>query len=119
MKWTTILFNEIDSIYDYFGHYFVKTILIFHLIYIAVIFGIVSLDMSYLNTFNIFIHSLVCLFLIIRFNPLKEKNHLREHDSDIIFSSSLFLLLNMGIIEGIKKYLPNYSEKIKELKHLL
>ena len=73
-----------------------------------------------LNSFNIFIHIMVCSFLLFRFNPLREKNHLREIDSRIIFSSSLFLLLNMGVIEIIKKIMPNYlskySKKINDVK---
>jgi hypothetical protein len=63
---------------------------------------------------------MVCSFLLFRFNPLREKNHLREIDSRIIFSSSLFLLLNMGVIEIIKKIMPNYlskySKKINDVK---
>ena len=118
-KWLSVLFNEIDKLYEYFGHYFVKVILIFHTLYFAVIFGIITINIAYLNSFNVFIHSLVCLFLIFRFNPLREKNRLKEHDSDIIFSSSLFLLLNLGVVEGIKRFFPNYDKDIKELKSLI
>ena len=118
-KWLLALFEDIDKMYEYFGHYFVKVILTFHILYFAVIFGIISINVGYLNAFNIFIHSLVCLFLIFRFNPLREKNRLKDHDSDIIFSSSLFLLLNLGVVEGIKKFFPNYDKDIKELKSLI
>lgn len=112
-------FLAIDKIYDYFGHYFVKIILIFHIAYFAVIFGIVTLDVNYLNAFNILIHAVVCLFLIIRFNPLREKVRLKEYDSPIIFSSSLFLLLNMTIVEAIKQYSPKLSDKINQIKKIV
>lgn len=111
--------SKIDKMYDYFGHYFVTIIVIFHVLYFAVIFGIISFNMAYLNTFNIFIHIMVCMFLIFRFNPLREKNHLKPHDSEIIFSSSLFLLLNLGVLEFIKKYLPEYAVKLGEHKSLI
>jgi len=113
------LMSKVDKLYDYFGQYFVTVIFTFHVIYFAVIFGIVSFNMAYLNTFNIVIHILVCLFLIFRFNPLREKNHLKPHDSDIIFSSSLFLLLNLGVLEFIKKYLPEYAVTLGHSKSLL
>jgi hypothetical protein len=112
-------FSAIDNVYDYFGHYFVNIILVFHIAYFAVIFGIVSLNISYLNAFNVFIHTIVCLFLIIRFNPLRNKVRLREYDSPIIFSSSLFLLLNMTIIEALKKYIPNLSDKVNQIKKIV
>ena len=113
------LTNKIDDLYDYFGHYFVKIIVAFHVIYFAVIFGIISFNMSYLNTFNVAMHILVCLFLIFRFNPLRERNHLKQHDSEIIFSSSLFLLLNLGILEFIRKYLPKYAVRLGEQKSII
>jgi hypothetical protein len=75
--------------------------------------------MAYLNTFNVGMHIMVCLFLIFRFNPLRERNHLKQHDSEIIFSSSLFLLLNLGILEIIRKYLPEYAVKLGSQKSIL
>ena len=111
--------SKIDIFYDYFGHYYLHILFWFHIIYFSVIFGIVVLDIAVLNKFNIFIHSLVCIILILRFNPLREKNRLRENDSHIIFSSSLFLLLNMGVIEVIRNFFPEYSKRIESVKSIL
>lgn len=108
--------RKIDKIYDYLGDYYLTIIFWFHIVYFAVIFGIVTIDIYLLNSFNIFIHTLVCIFLIARFNPLRDKNTLRPADSQIIFSSSLFLLLNMSVIELVKKYFPSISSKINDVK---
>ena len=108
--------HKFDKIYDYFGHYYITLLFWFHIIYFLVIFGIIALDIALLNSFNVIIHTIVCLFLIARFNPLREKNTLRSIDSKIIFSSSLFLLLNMTVIELIHKYFPSISSKIKGVK---
>jgi hypothetical protein len=113
------LSNNFDKIYDYFGEYYLHILFWFHIIYFAVIFGIVTLDILLLNSFNIFVHSLVCVLLILRFNPLRDKNKLRPNDSHIIFSSSFFLLLNMGVVEIIKKYFPTQFEHINGAKTLL
>ena len=49
------LFNKInkrfDIFYDYTGHHFVKLLLIFHIIYFLVLFGVVSLNVEYVNFF--------------------------------------------------------------------
>jgi len=113
------LTNKMDHLYDYFGHYFVTIIVVFHVIYFAVIFGIITFNMAYLNTFNVSMHIMVCIFLIFRFNPLRERNHLKQHDSEIIFSSSLFLLLNLGVLEIIRKYLPEYAVKLAGNKSII
>ena len=107
------LINNFDKVYDYFGEYYLHLLFWFHVTYFAVIFGIVTLDIHLLNSFNVFMHSLVCIFLILRFNPLRDKNKLRPNDSNIIFSSSLFLLLNMGIVEVIKNFFPDYLVNIQ------
>jgi hypothetical protein len=119
VKFFELVSDKIDKVYDYAGDYYLYIIFWFHLIYFSVIFGIMTLDIHLLNSFNIFIHTMVCVFLILRFNPLREKNRLRENDSRIIYSSSLFLLLNMGVVEIIRKFFPVYSQRIDDVKVLL
>ena len=113
------LINNFDKVYDYFGEYYLHLLFWFHVTYFAVIFGIVTLDIHLLNSFNVFMHSLVCIFLILHFNPMRDKNKLRPNDSNIIFSSSLFLLLNMGIVEIVRKFFPEYSKRIENIKSIL
>ena len=119
VKLVELVSSKIDIFYDYFGHYYLQILFWFHIIYFSVIFGIMTLDIHLLNSFNVFIHTMVCVILILRFNPLREKNRLRENDSHIIFSSSLFLLLNMGVIEVIRNFFPEYSKRIESVKSIL
>ena len=44
-----IFINKTDKIYDFLGHYLIKALLIFHIVYFAILFGIVTIDIDYLN----------------------------------------------------------------------
>ena len=84
------------------GASFYLLLIFFNAIYFLTIFGIVYVDASYLNTFNIAVHTILCLFLIYRFNPMRKSIEITKYDQTIIFSISIFLLVNMGIIETLK-----------------
>jgi len=64
--------------------------------------GILIVNSEYINNFNIIVHSLLCLFLMYRFNPMQKTIEIKYYDKVIIFSTALFLLLNLGIVEFIK-----------------
>jgi len=113
------LVKQTDRIYDLMGHYLLKGLLIFHIIYFAIIFGVVTFDINYLNILNYFVHTIICLFLIIRFNPFRENNNLHPNDPKIIFSTSIFLLFNMFVIEFIKNFFPDQNKNIEKIKHVL
>ena len=111
------LFNKInkkfDYFYDYSGHHFIQLLLIFHILYFLVLIGVVSLNIEYINFFYNTINVFLCLFLIIRFNPLRKKHELRANDPKMVFSISLFIILNMIIIELIKVFYPSKYDNIK------
>ena len=111
--------NKTDKIYDLMGHYLLKVLLIFHIIYFAIVFGVVTFDINYLNLLNYCVHTIICLFLIIRFNPYRENNHLHPNDPKVIFSISIFLLLNMFVMEVIRIFFPNHHKNIEKIKHIL
>jgi hypothetical protein len=74
----------------------------FNIIYFATLFGIIFIKPNYINTFNICVHTFLCLFLMYRFNPLRKNIDVTKYDQIIVFSSAIFLLLNLGIIEIVK-----------------
>jgi len=113
------LTKQIDKLYDYMGHYLLHILFIFNITYFSIVLGIVTFNINYLNVLNYSIHTIVCLFLIIRFNPYREKITLHPIDSKIIFSTSIFLLLNMFIIEVIKHFFPDYEKDIEKIKHFI
>jgi hypothetical protein len=111
--------NKTDKIYDLTGHYLIQGLLIFHIIYFAIVFGVITFDINYINILNYFVHTIVCFLLIIRFNPYRENNHLHPNDPKIIFSISIFLLLNMFVMEVIRIFFPNHHKNIEKIKHVL
>jgi len=113
------LVKQTDKIYDYMGHYLLHILFIFNITYFSILIGIITFDIHYLNILNYSVHTIICLFLIIRFNPYRENIRLHPIDSKIVFSTSIFLLLNMFVIEVIKKFFPNYEKKIEDIKHVL
>jgi hypothetical protein len=93
-----ISFKSLDGVLQYFGRYYVYILTILQVIYVLTFIGLVYINPLYLTAFNILIQSFVCIFLLIRFHPYRE-HELRNYDSKIIFSSALFLLVNLGFVE--------------------
>lgn len=106
------LLSSFDGILEKSVPYYIYIIVLFHVVYVLLFMGLVSINQSYLREFNIAIQLFICLFLIIRFFPMR-KHVLREHDPEIIFGSATFLLMNLGFIEVVSKYLPaSIADKI-------
>jgi 4-amino-4-deoxy-L-arabinose transferase-like glycosyltransferase len=83
-----------------FNHLLFKGSIIFiHIAYLALFFGILYIDESYIRYFSTFIQLGVCLFLIIRFFPLRKSHEVTKLDVSIIFYCATFLLMNVVFIE--------------------
>ena len=111
--------RNIERAYDFFGSYYLSTLLVFHVLYFSTLFGIVALNTKYLDAFKVVVDTLICLFLMFRFNPYREKIRIKPHDSVIVFSSSLFLLLNTTVIEVLKKFFPKYTDQVDKLAKII
>jgi len=97
---------HIDKLLDSLVPYYIYAIVGIHVLYVIAFIGIINLNGAYLNEYNICIQIFVCLFLIFRFNPFR-KHNFKESDSNIIFGSATFLLLNLGFVEIFKQTLNN------------
>lgn len=106
------IFKETDKIYNYVSKYLIQVLTIFHIIYFFIIFEIITFNIEYLESLIYSVHIFICFFLIFRFNPLRDITHINHNDSKIIFSTTVFILLNMFVMEVIKLYFPEYKEKI-------
>jgi len=73
-------------------------------IYITTYFGLLYINPEYINRLTFGVNVFVCFFLLYKFNPLREHT-LNKFDGKIIFSSSLFMLTNLGLTEIIKNIL--------------
>ena len=91
---------------------FSGTILLIHIAYIAIFFGVVLIDESYLRQMSTLVQLGVCVFLIWRFFPLRQLRELTKLDRSIIFYCATFLLMNVVAIEVYKTF-------IEPLRHLI
>jgi len=86
----------------------------FNIVYFGALLGIVLINSAYINIFNVIVHSVLCLFLMYRFNPMNKVTEIKKYDQVIIFSSALFLILNLGIVEFIKAFYMNGQTSLKK-----
>ena len=78
---------KLDSIY--FG-----SVGIVYLSYGFVYLGILSAVPKYIHIWNVFIHTIVCLFLMYRYHPFRTQYKFEPFDAKLIFASALLLLFN-------------------------
>jgi hypothetical protein len=97
---------SIDNLLDTLVPYYIYFIYSFHIVYVVTFIGLLNFNASYLSYLNIFIQLFICLFLILRFNPFRNHNF-KESDSNVIFGSATFLLLNLGLVEIFKQSVSN------------
>ena len=96
--------KKIDDIFEWLGEYYVLSIIIIHVLYIALFFGFLNISPGYIQTLNIGIQLFIGLFLIFRFHPFRTHEY-KKYDSRIIFGSGIFLLTNLGFIETLKHFI--------------
>jgi hypothetical protein len=95
-------FESIDSIINTAGKYYRILPTILSILYVLVFIGLVYINPEYLQIFRTIMQLFVCLFLIYRFHPYR--NHvLGKYDAQIIFSSAIFLLVNVTAVDIANK----------------
>jgi len=102
------MLKYIDSLFDKFSHYYIYLINTTHLLNIGYLilfmgFNVILVNQNYLRTFNTIIQLLVCLFIMLRFNPRRNIHILKDNDKHIIFGSAVFLFVNLGVIEFLNR----------------
>ena len=102
------ILTDIDSIFDRFSKYYIYLINTTHILNIGYLFlfmgfNIILVNQSYLRTFNTIIQLLVCLFIMLRFNPRRNIHILKDNDKEIVFGSAVFLFVNLGVIEFLNR----------------
>jgi hypothetical protein len=93
-----IFFEKREGLIDHLGLWSYLILVLCNILYILTIIGFALIDQTYLERFVIIVHILICLFLIYRFNPFGNEIKIRQYDKAIIFDSSIFLLLNILIL---------------------
>lgn len=123
MKLLGDFFRYIENLVAYGDGYYSKIIKFSHIInfiYIIIfsVFGIHILKNQILHNFNSIIQFLVCGLLIFKFHPFREHT-LKQSDSTLIFSSAMFLLFNLSIIELLNRYTRKVGIDIVKNKELI
>lgn len=86
---------------------YLLSIVVMYVSYFVVFFGIFKIDDKYIRIMQIAIQTIICLFLLVRFNPFV-KAELKPYDSNIIFTSAILLLSNVVIVEiGLSNRISN------------
>lgn len=88
-----LLDNVTDTIGKYYG--ILPTILL--IAYGLIFMGVIYINSEYLYMFKTMMQVLVCVFLIYRFHPYRT-HILQKYDAKIIFSSAIFLLVNISAV---------------------
>jgi|LauGreDrversion4_2_1035121.scaffolds.fasta_scaffold269397_1 hypothetical protein len=73
------------------------------ILYIAIALGLSASAPQYLDTLNYYFKIYVSLFLILRFNPLRQVTF-TELDGKIAFSAGMFLLTSTAMNEWLNTY---------------
>ena len=86
-----------------------------YFVYFASIIGAFSVDPKFMDTIDFYAKLYICLFLLIRFNPIRKKIKFTELDRKISFSAGVFLLTTV-IINGL---VTRYNIHIKKMFPIL
>ena len=108
--------NTFDDyvIYFYFGF-----AIVYYTTYALLMFKwLDASNIHYYYYLNVFMQLFIALFLIVRYHPFKEKYELHKSDRYLIFGSAIFIIVNLGIIHGLAKWLlqtPVFSDLSQNL----
>jgi hypothetical protein len=101
--------NALEKTYiPFFG-----LIIFTNVLYFITYFGLMNINQKYIEILNIGIQLFICLFLLVRFNPLRD-HELRQYDAKIIFASAL--LLGSNLIGSVYNDWPVLSKIVNALK---
>lgn len=101
-----------ESIEKSSGEVYFYTLAFLHASYVLAFFDIINLNEGLMNYLDIFIHTLICVVLLVRFNPWR-KTVLTQGDRHIIFGSAIFLLGNLAITQYFLNYVKTNYVAIK------
>jgi hypothetical protein len=100
--------NALEKTYlPFFG-----LIIITNALYFTTYFKLMNINQKYIEILNIAIQVFICLFLLIRFNPLRD-HELRQYDAKIIFASAV--LLSTNLLGSVYNDWPILSKIINKL----
>ena len=107
----------LDNITDIIGKYYGVLPTILLIAYGLIFMGVIYINSEYLYMFKTMMQVIVCIFLIYRFHPYR--NHvLQKYDAKIIFSSAIFLLVNISAVAVANQIITPIDDTITIMSDL-
>lgn len=103
--------EKLDYIINQAGKYYRILPIILTTLYGLLLVGVIYINPEYLQNFRTIMQLFVCLFLIYRFHPYKE-HVLKQYDAQIIFSSAIFLLVNITAVDIANKIIKPLDDAV-------
>jgi len=103
--------EKLDYIINQAGKYYRIVPIILTILYGLLFVGVIYINPEYLQNFRTIMQLFVCLFLIYRFHPYKE-HVLKKYDAQIIFSSAIFLLVNITAVDIANKLIKPLDDAV-------
>ena len=103
--------EKLDYIINQAGKYYRIVPIILTILYGLLFVGVIYINPEYLQNFRTIMQLFVCLFLIYRFHPYKE-HVLKKYDAQIIFSSAIFLLVNITAVDIANKIIKPLDDAV-------
>jgi len=104
------------KLYTFQYNLFTVFIYLSYFLIIVSAIGLSAIAPKYLSSLDYFVRIYICLFLLWRFRPYKDKYEFTDLDRRIAFSAGLFMLTTTFInsyITSAKNYASNIVNKIK------
>ena len=110
-------YKLLDNVTDTIGKYYGVLPTILLIAYGLIFMGVIYINSEYLYMFKTMMQVLVCIFLIYRFHPYR--NHaLQKYDAKIIFSSAIFLLVNISAVAVANQIITPIDDTITIMSDL-
>jgi len=93
---------------------FYFTVGVTYLSYILIFLGVSYLIPQYIRVLSIGSQILICLILIYKFNPLREKYVLTEFDNNLIFFTAFFIIMSNGLTEFTLSFFNSMQSLFKQ-----
>lgn len=111
------LLQTLDFKYDWFSDYYVYAMASLQIINVAMVLSHKILNRTlinptYIKQFNTSLQAIVCIVLIIKYNPFRT-HVFRPNDARLITGSAIFILLNLGVGEYIVNNMMSLRKKVK------
>lgn len=83
------------------------TVGVSYISYLLIFLGVSYLVPQYIRTLSNVAVLIICIVLIYKFNPLREKYVLTEFDNNLIFFTAFFIIMSTGLTEFTLSFFNN------------